>query len=495
MTVSIYVHLKRYITSKDVWLSRRTGDTIVCSSILPPATISKLIMIKKVISYFKNADERSKVVNKNIGQSVVYKAISIILSLLIVPLTIGFVNAEQYGIWLTISSIIGWIGYFDLGLGHGLRNRYATAKANGDLELASKLLSTAYAVIFLIFLFIFVVFCIINPYINWCSFLNVNQLDNAELQGLMYILVVFFCLNMTLGVLKSLMLGDQRASFTSKIGVAEQVCSLIGIFILSKTVTPSLYYLAFIYSGVPCAVYLIFSIVVYLPKSGIFRNIRPSFRKIDFSLSKSLLSLGVKFFIIQISLLLIFQCVNIIISRNCGQIAVTQYNLSYKYFQILYMLYVIVLTPYWSAFTDAYAKQDYLWMNKTVKFLNKLLLIAIPVIVLMVIVSPLFFKVWVGDKVAVPISLSLMTATYIYSQIFSGVYIYVINGLGKVTLQLVIYVISSIVAIPLMNLLSNEFGVSGMLVVLILIYSAQGIVGRIQINKILNNNAFGLWDR
>lgn len=452
-------------------------------------------MIQKLINYFKNTDERSKTVNKNIIQSAIYKIVSILLSLVIVPLTIGFINAEQYGIWLTISSIVGWIGYFDLGLGHGLRNRYATAKAEGNLELASKYLSTTYASIFLIFLVIYIVFCFVNPHVDWCAFLNVTQVSNEELQTMMYILFGFFSLNMVLGVLKSLLLGDQRTSYTARIGVIEQICSVICIFILTKTVTPDLKYLVFVYSGIPCAVFLFFSLFVYLPKSGIFRDIRPSISKIDFSLAKGLLSLGGKFFVIQISLLLIFQCVNIIISRNCGQLAVTQYNLSYKYYQMLYMFTVIILTPYWSAFTDAYAKQDYAWMKKTMGLLNKLLLLAIPIIILMAIVSPIFFRIWVGDKVAVPFGINIMTAIYIYSQIFSGVHTYVINGLGKVTIQLIIYVISSLMAIPLMNYLSKLYDVPGMLAVLIIVYSMQGIFGKIQINKILNKKAAGLWDK
>lgn len=452
-------------------------------------------MIQKLIGYFKNTDERSKTVNKNIFQSVIYKVASILLSLVIVPLTIGFINAEQYGIWLTISSIVGWIGYFDLGFGHGLRNKYATAKAKGDLTLAAKLLSTTYAAIFLIFFTIYVIFCFVNPHIDWCAFLNVTQVSNDELQTMMYILFGFFSLNMVLGVLKSLLLGDQRTSYTSKIGVVEQICSVICIFILTKTVAPDLKYLVFVYSGVPCAVFLFFSLFVYLPKSGIFREIRPSFSKIDFSLAKGLLSLGGKFFIIQISLLLIFQCVNIIISRNCGQLAVTQYNLAYKYYQILYMFSVIILTPYWSAFTDAYAKQDFAWMNKTVSLLNKLLLLAVPAILLMVVVSPIFFKLWVGGQVEVPMGINIMTALYVLSQIFSGVHTYIINGLGKVTIQLIIYVISSLMAIPLMDYLSKMYGVIGILIVLIIVYSMQGLLGRIQIGKILNQKARGLWDK
>lgn len=452
------------------------------------------MLAKKIRSYFKQGDKRTINIKINVMQSFIYKGLSIVLSLLIVPLTIGFVNAEQYGVWLTISSIVGWVSYFDLGLGHGLRNKYAEAKANGNTKVMSQLISTTYALIAIIFSVVFIFFLVINHFINWNVFLGVSQIDNASLQKIMLALLGFFCLNMILGVLKSLLLGDQRTSMTSLITVIDQLCSLLMIFVLTKTVEPDLFYLVFVYAGAPCLVTLLFSVFLYVPRNSIFHDFRPSLKNIKLSLSKSLLSLGGKFFIIQLSLLLIFQCVNIIISRNCGQLAVTQYNLSYKYFQILYMVSVIVLTPYWSAFSDAYAKHDYKWMNNSFSKLTHMALMSIPVLILMLLFAPIFFKIWVGDSVSIPFKLNAMVALYIMSQILSGIHTYIINGLGKVTLQVILYVILSLFAIPAMNYLSLHIGLYGILSVLTSVYLAQAILCRVQIKRILKNTACGLWN-
>ncbi|MCS3192434.1 hypothetical protein NXW98_14955 [Bacteroides caccae] len=129
-------------------------------------------MINRIKSYFEKGDERTKNIKVNVLQSFIYKGLSIVLSLLIVPFTIGFVNAEQYGIWLTISSIVGWVGYFDLGLGHGLRNKYTEAKARGDHLLMSELVSTTYVLIAIIFVIVFIAFLVANQFINWNSFLG-----------------------------------------------------------------------------------------------------------------------------------------------------------------------------------------------------------------------------------------------------------------------------------------------------------------------------------
>ena len=56
----------------------------------------------KVSAYFTKGNERSVAVKKNIAVSLVLKCISILVSLQVVPLTIGYVNPTKYGIWLTL---------------------------------------------------------------------------------------------------------------------------------------------------------------------------------------------------------------------------------------------------------------------------------------------------------------------------------------------------------------------------------------------------------
>ena len=73
--------------------------------------------------------ERSIKAKKNILGLLAIKGASIIIGFIMVPLTIGYINPTRYGIWLTLSSIVAWLSYFDIGFGHGLRNKFAEALA------------------------------------------------------------------------------------------------------------------------------------------------------------------------------------------------------------------------------------------------------------------------------------------------------------------------------------------------------------------------------
>ena len=87
----------------------------------------------RIRSYFSSGSVRSVTVKRNIAGSLFLKCISIIISLQVVPLTIDYINPTRYGVWLTLSSIIAWLSYFDLGFAHGFRNRFAEAKAKKEI--------------------------------------------------------------------------------------------------------------------------------------------------------------------------------------------------------------------------------------------------------------------------------------------------------------------------------------------------------------------------
>src|SRR6516225_8522455 len=50
------------------------------------------------------------------------KGMAVLTALITVPLTVGYLGMERYGLWMTISSVIAMLAFADLGLGNGLMN-------------------------------------------------------------------------------------------------------------------------------------------------------------------------------------------------------------------------------------------------------------------------------------------------------------------------------------------------------------------------------------
>ena len=449
-------------------------------------------MLQKIKSFITSGDERSVQAKKNIALSFANKVFAIFISLAIIPVTIDYLNAEQYGIWLTISSIVAWLSFFDVGLGHGFRNRFAEAKANGNIELARKYVSTTYFTMILIFGVVLVVFECINPFINWATVLNISQEQNQLLSVVVSIILIGVCTSFAANVATIMLSADQKPALSAMIATAGQGMALVVIFIFTLLPDHDMRYIAFALSWAPVVVTLCVSLWLFTHK---YKKFAPSFKLIDKTLIKNITNLGVKFFVIQVSMILIFQVVNIILSRVLGPTAVTEYNVTYKYFSITMMVFNIILSPYWSAFTDAYAKGDFEWMKNIHKNLTKVWMLLAGVNILLLALSPLAYKIWLHGSVEIPLTTSISMFIYINVLSFSTMYMILLNGTGKVFLQMLIYLISALVAIPTSIALCGRFGIPGILSVLSLVYAFQAIAARIQFNKIITQQSSGIWNK
>ena len=86
-------------------------------------------LIELVRKFFNDGNKRSLLIKKNVILSFFFRGLSILVSLSLVPISISSLSSETYGLWLTISSIISWMVFFDFGFAHGFRNSFAKAVA------------------------------------------------------------------------------------------------------------------------------------------------------------------------------------------------------------------------------------------------------------------------------------------------------------------------------------------------------------------------------
>ena len=248
-------------------------------------------LFSSIKSRITSGDARSVRAKKNIIASFLNKVIAIVISLLIIPITIDYLDAEQYGIWLTLSSIVSWISFFDIGLGHGFRNRFAEAKAKGDIQLAKKYVSTTYFSMILIFGLVLVVFEVVNPFINWASLLNIDQSQKEMLSFVMSIILIGVCTSFATNVFPIMLSADQKPALSSIIATIGQAAALALIYALTLLPKHSMVYIAFALTWVPVIITVVISVFMFIKA---YQDVSPSFKYIDTSLIKNIINLGVK---------------------------------------------------------------------------------------------------------------------------------------------------------------------------------------------------------
>lgn len=453
-------------------------------------------MIDKIKHFFSQGDKRSIEAKKNVIASFFIRVLSIAISLIMVPLTIHYVNPTMYGIWLTMSSVVAWISFFDIGFTQGLRNRFAEAKAKGDNILARIYVSTAYYYIGIIFIAIWFLLLFVNQFVQWDKLLNVDRIYAQELTILAYIIISYFCVQFVFKIISTILVADQKPAKSALLDLIGQFLSLIVIYILTKVASGSLTLLALALGIAPTIVIIVANIYFFRTK---YRDYTPSFQFVKKQYAKDIMSLGLKFFVLQIAAIVQYQTILFLIAHYFDPLQVTSYNIAYKYFGILHMGFLILVTPLWSGVTDAYNSGDIDWIKNAVK---KYLYIFIPFVVLggiMLTVANPLYDLWLGkDVVIVPFTISLLCYIFILTTIFATIFVFVINGIGALQIQFYSSIITSIgfVILSLFLIKKLHWGVESILISSIVSNVFGFIIAPIQYYQIIvKRKHVGIWLR
>lgn len=454
-------------------------------------------MFDKLINFFKG-HKRTVKAKKNILASLLIKGISIIIGFLMVRITLDYLDQTKYGIWLTLTSFLTWFAFFEIGLGSGLKNKLAESLAVKDYKLAKTYVSTTYGILTIVISLVAIIFLIGNSFIDWTIVLNTDKSLSKELSILVIIVFNFFFLQFIIKLISIILLADQRPAIANSFGPIGNLLSLISIYVLTKTTTGSLIYLGWVLSVMPILVLLAGSFYFY---QSDYKKIAPSLKFINFSYARDLLNLGVKFFLIQISALIMFQSSNIIIAQFYGPAEVTPFNVAYKYFSVITMLFTIIVTPFWAAFTEAWVIEDIVWVKKTIKNLLLIWLGFVIIALILYLLSNLFFDFWLGkdkmETILISNKLKFFLIIYFLLFAFGGIFNMFINGVGKISVQMYSLLIGAILFVPIALFFIKylHWGIESVVIASIIANFYSPFIAPYQYYKIINKKANGIWNK
>lgn len=443
---------------------------------------------------FIGTDSRSKKMYKNTVAMIGIRGVSMILTLISAPIMLHHVDRADYGVLLTLTSIVGWVGYMDVGLGNGLRNKLPEFLAKGDFHSAKKIVSSCYVTLAIYVALIIVIFLMVSPFVDWLGVLNSPTSDAGEIRGLTNVVFIAFCIQFLFGLINSILFAYQMPAFQSLFTFVGQFVALIALVIQVYVFdVTSVLQIGAVNSIIP-------PLVLFWGSIGLFRTklkeIAPSFKLFEFKSVGSILSLGLKFFVLQMITIVLFQANSIIIARVVSPEAVVEYNLAFKYVSLLTMIFTIVITPVWSATTDAYVRKDFAWINKTISLSRKVCIASIFIGVLMVLASKFVYGMWLGrGSIDINYSTTGLILLYISFEMLYKVYGTIINGTGKVFAQMILTGVIAIIYIPLAILLGKLFGLSGVLIANAIVFALNYLWSKVQCNKLISQTATGIWNK
>lgn len=443
-----------------------------------------------ILPQISGTDKRSKLLIKNVFASFFIKGWSAVVVLLMVPLTLNCLGTYRNGVWLTISSMLVWIDQMDIGLGNGLRNSLAAYVAHGNVDKARRLVSSTMAMLICIMMPILLVLLLLIWQTDVYTFFNVSPAIIPELRTALLAAVVLVCITFVLKFIGNVYMGMQLPAVSNLLIALGQTLALIATALLYYTHQASFLLIVAVNTAAPLLVYLLSYPYTFYRR---FRDLRPSWQLVNLRSALELANIGIKFFWLQVAGIIQFMTANILISKFLTPEMVTPYQITYRYMSLVIVGFTVICMPFWSATTDAYERGDMPWIRNASHRLATITALIAATLIVMVVVSPWVYKLWIGDACEIPEGMTSLMALYVYLQVLSMRYSYFLNGIGALRLQLYMTV-SAILFIPLAWLVCSYTHDIMWFMVVMCLCNVPGILANIiQFNKIIKGTAKGIW--
>ncbi len=293
--------------------------------------------------------------------AIAARGVGVLTALISVPLTLHYLGAERYGLWMTISSVIAMLGFADLGMGNGLVNAISEASGKNDVKAARMYVSSAFFLLLGIALCLLLVLSGIYWLIPWERVYNLTSpLAIQEAGPATAVFMCSFIVNIPLGVVQRAQMGYQEGFRTNIWTGVGSILGLIGVLV-AIYFKAGLPWLVLAMSGGPVLA------VLFNWHDFFFRLRRwlhPSWNAFNWIASRKVAGTGFFFLILQVFALLGNSSDNIIIAQVLGASAVAGYAVTQKLFSIILIVQVFSV-PMWPAFGEALARSDYGWARRT----------------------------------------------------------------------------------------------------------------------------------
>lgn len=389
------------------------------------------------------------------------KVIAILTTLVTIPLTLNYLGAERYGVWMSISATVTMLSFADLGIGNGLLTSIAKAHGDEDKHLAARYVSSAFFFLMLMAAGLFGIFAVMSPFVAWGTVFNVH--DPTVVRSLaptVTVVVAMFVLNMPLCTVQRTQAGYQEGFQSSLWQCVGSVGTMLAVY-LATWQKASLPVLVLCLMGAPLLVLLANWISFFAVQH---RWLLPHTKHWDKQIALTLMRTGFLFFVLQISMSLAFASDNVVAAHTLGQDAVTQLAVTARLFSMISLPLAMILQPLWPAYGEAVARGDLDWVKRT---LRRSLRLALGVTVLPGLFLALFgnhvLHLWVGSQVVAPQSLLWALGIWTVINGLAAAFSMFLNGIGEVRLQVVVALIFGFGALAGKLLLAPVWGMAGII--------------------------------
>ncbi len=379
--------------------------------------------------------------------TVLGKGAVLLSSVASIPIMAQYLGAEQFGVWMTISTAVSMLLVLDLGIANALVNFVSEAYANDDREHASTYSTTAFAVMVVVACLFGALAYGLWPHIQWFSLLHLKSAAEVPIVSHAWAAAVaVFLFGMPAGLALKILGGYQELRSANLFTSAGSVSSLVLIFLLVKhhaglTTLVAASFGALVGANLLCLLWL-----WYVHKPWLL----PKVAHLSRSAAQRMLQSGGSFFVLQIAALLAFNSANLIVTHYLGPVEVASYSVAWRLTSFAAVGQSVITPALWPAYAEAFARSDIAWVRRTFyRTMWVTMLVAVAFCLLFGLAGRWIIARW-ASRAAVPSEhlLLLMCSWVLLNTLMNNTSV-ILVGKGQIQIQAWISIVAAVLNVVL----------------------------------------------
>jgi O-antigen/teichoic acid export membrane protein len=400
-------------------------------------------------------DERYRVAALSILANVLNRVFAIFLTILGVSLTLPYLGAERFGIWMTIASFAAILTFLDLGVGNALTNQVAQRAALGDESLLRRTISGGLGFLAVIGLCMGVVLWFFAANLPWEKIIKVTDKNLIpEVRAAAICFAVLFGFNIFSSGVVRVYVGLQQGFKAYLVTALVTFFACVATWFAAEAEQGIVVLLAIVLGSQTLAG-LILLYMLAMQKLMEFKDILLEI----VNESSHLLKTGGLFFILQIGTMIGWGADSLIIANTLGAAHVAIFSVVQRLFQFSTQPLSILNAPLWPAYADAHARGDKTFIRNT---LRKSILItfyssAVGAFTLL-LVHTWFVDKWTHGMIIAPFGFVALYAVWSILEACGNAFSMFLNGTNVVKIQVIAVTGFILLSLPIKLVIIKHVG-------------------------------------
>jgi len=399
--------------------------------------------------------------------SLASRGLSMVLLVLGVRLTVGYLGTTRFGVWATFASLTAMLSLLDLGVGNALVNRVAHAAALDDQVALRRIVSGGMGLLAIIGLAVGALLVVPAALLPWDRLLKLaDPAMAAEARHSAIAFALLFGVNVVGSGMLRILAGQQRSFEANLISAGATGLACLALVAAAHGQAEVEWLLL--------ATFGMQTLGGFVAGALLIRRRQLDLRVVAVSLGEErphLLRVGSLFLLLQLGSMLGWGSDSVFLGILRGASEVTAYAVALRLFQFASQPFAMLNAPLWAAYADATARHDGAFVRKalTRSFLVTAAGSALLSALLLAFGGPII-AAWTHGAVVVPTGVLALFAIWTVLDATGNAFGVYLNGCGIVKEQVLVVVAFCAAVVPMKLLLGSLSGTTGLLEASILTY-------------------------